>query len=63
MSGQPANALYDDPGLAQFYDLANRWGPDFDFCRHLARDASSVLDLGCGTGELAAALAGTRTLR
>ncbi len=51
------DALYQDPGLAQFYDLANAWGPDFDTCRHLATDAGSVLDLGCGTGQLAAGLA------
>ncbi|MBL4646904.1 MAG: class I SAM-dependent methyltransferase [Rhizobiales bacterium] len=49
--------LYADPRLAQFYDLANKWAPDFDFCTALAADATSVLDLGCGTGELTAALA------
>jgi ubiquinone/menaquinone biosynthesis C-methylase UbiE len=48
--------LYDDPGLVQFYDLENGWGPDFDFCAKLAEEARSVLDLGCGTGELAAKL-------
>ena len=52
--------LYRDPALAQFYDVANQWGLDFDFCVSLASDANSVLDLGCGTGELAAALAGHR---
>ena len=51
--------LYDDPDLVQFYDLENGWGPDFDFCAGLAKDARSVLDLGCGTGELAAKLAET----
>src|SRR4051794_19786754 len=49
--------LYRDPDLAQFYDAANRWGTDFDYCVALASDATSVLDLGCGTGELATALA------
>ena len=49
--------LYRDPDLAQFYDLANPWGPDQDFCKDLARDARAVLDLGCGTGQLAASLA------
>jgi ubiquinone/menaquinone biosynthesis C-methylase UbiE len=48
--------LYDDPDLASFYDLENGWGADFDFCARFATEARSVLDLGCGTGELAAAL-------
>lgn len=52
--------LYHDPDLVQFYDLENRGGADFAFCRKLARDAGSVLDLGCGTGQLAAALSGGR---
>ncbi len=51
--------LYDDPDLVQFYDLENGWGPDFDFCVGLAADARSVLDLGCGTGELTAKLSET----
>ncbi len=54
--------LYRDPSLAQFYDSANRWGPDFDFCMTLAEGAQSALDLGCGTGELTAALATTRAV-
>ena len=51
--------LYHDPDLADFYDLENGWSrsPDFDYCLSLAQDAASVLDLGCGTGELAVALA------
>lgn len=52
--------LYQDPDLARFYDLDNRWGPDLDYCVRLATDARSVLDLGCGTGQLAANLAETR---
>lgn len=60
---QPSpNALYDDPELAQFYDARGAARPDFDYCRTLARDAASVLDLGCGTGELAASLASGRTV-
>ncbi|WP_193367817.1 class I SAM-dependent methyltransferase [Pelagibius marinus] len=51
--------LYEDGNLVQFYDLENGWGPDFDFCAGLAAGARSVLDLGCGTGELAAKLAET----
>ena len=50
--------LYRDPALAELYDLDNAgFRPDFPFCIDLARDARSVLDLGCGTGELAAILA------
>ncbi len=49
--------LYRDPALAQFYDLDNGWAPDLDYCRHLAEDAESVLDLGCGTGLFAARMA------
>lgn len=52
--------LYIDPELVQFYDLENSGGPDFDYCVGLARQAASVLDLGCGTGQLAAAVAGPR---
>jgi ubiquinone/menaquinone biosynthesis C-methylase UbiE len=48
--------LYRDPQLADFYDLENNWGKDDDYCRNLAATASSVLDLGCGTGRLATAL-------
>lgn len=54
--------LYHDPALADFYDLENGWdrSEDFTFCRALAAGADSVLDLGCGTGELAVALSGDR---
>jgi SAM-dependent methyltransferase len=53
----PAGRLYDDPELAQFYDLENGWAADLDYCRNLADGCSSVLDLGCGTGLFAASLA------
>jgi SAM-dependent methyltransferase len=49
--------LYRDPELAQFYDLENGWDADLAYCARLATGCSSVLDLGCGTGQLAAALA------
>ena len=62
MSTPSSNDLYRDPHLAQFYDLANRGRADFDYCLALASDAASVLDLGCGTGELAAALAKDRAV-
>jgi ubiquinone/menaquinone biosynthesis C-methylase UbiE len=48
--------LYIDPDLVQFYDLENDWTADCAYCRDLAKQAKSVLDLGCGTGRLAAAL-------
>jgi SAM-dependent methyltransferase len=57
--------LFRDPDFASFYDVENGdrlddVRHDFAFCRALARDAASVLDLGCGTGELIASLAGGR---
>lgn len=54
--------LYRDPQLADFYDLENGWAPDTEYCRALARDAKSVLDLGCGTGLLASALSEGRAV-
>lgn len=54
-----SDRLYRDPDLAQFYDLANGWGPDLEYCFRLAEDARSVLDLGCGTGALVSRLAPT----
>lgn len=50
--------LYGDPDLASFYDVENIWSADQDTCRALAVGRASVLDLGCGTGWLAAELAG-----
>ncbi|WP_295807862.1 trans-aconitate 2-methyltransferase [uncultured Nitratireductor sp.] len=55
-----AEALYTDPAVAQFYDFRGAARPDLAFCRKLAGDCRSVLDLGCGTGELAALLAENR---
>lgn len=49
--------LYNDPELAQFYDLENGWAEDLDYCASLAEGCASVLDLGCGTGLFAASLA------
>jgi SAM-dependent methyltransferase len=57
--GYPENmqdTLFEDPDLVQFYDAENGWGDDTRYCLRLAGDARSVLDLGCGTGLLAAAL-------
>jgi len=52
--------LFEDPELVQFYDAENGWGDDTRHCLALAQGARSVLDLGCGTGLLAAALGSTR---
>jgi SAM-dependent methyltransferase len=54
--------LYDDPDLVSFYDVENVWSSDQDYCRSLAEGCASVLDLGCGTGWLAADLAGGRAV-
>lgn len=57
-SARAANdRLYDDPELACFYDHEDDGRADFEYCLRLAADARSVLDLGCGTGQLGAALA------
>lgn len=52
--------LFEDPDLVRFYDVENGWGVDTRYCLALAEQVGSVLDLGCGTGLLAAALAGQR---
>lgn len=62
MTKPPGEPLYRDPDLAQFYDLMNGWDADFDYCAGLAGEVASVLDLGCGTGQLAAALAADRAV-
>ena len=57
MSRAAGDPLYRDPDLARFYDLDNGWGEDTRAAAELARDATSVLDIGCGTGLLARHLA------
>ncbi|MDH6230572.1 SAM-dependent methyltransferase [Mesorhizobium soli] len=52
--------LYIDPELVQFYDLENDGGADLDYCIAFAEGALSVLDLGCGTGQVAVAVASGR---
>lgn len=54
--------LYHDPDLVQFYDIENQGRADFDYCIGLARTIGSVLDLGCGTGQLAVELADGRSV-
>jgi SAM-dependent methyltransferase len=49
---------YDDSRLVELYDTDNPDGSDHDFYRLLADEvaASSILDLGCGTGMLTVSL-------
>jgi 2-polyprenyl-3-methyl-5-hydroxy-6-metoxy-1,4-benzoquinol methylase len=49
---------YQKAQIAEIYDLANPWAPEYDFYLSLAGlRPCSVLDLGCGTGTLCCALA------
>ena len=43
---------FSEPLLAELYDAFARETGDFEFYLPLLMSASSVLDLGCGTGEL-----------
>lgn len=54
--------LYNDPALVDFYDLVNTGDAELKRCLALAGDACSVLDLGCGTGQLAVAFAEGRAV-
>jgi SAM-dependent methyltransferase len=43
---------FADLSLAALYDSLNPWGPGDDFYLGLVREAGSVLDVGCGTGQV-----------
>ncbi len=47
-----AHVVYSDDDAAALYDVLNQWGPDDDLYLALAKDAASVLDVGCGTGRI-----------
>lgn len=44
--------IFTDPSVAQFYELGETVRPDYELCKIQAKTARSILDLGCGTGEL-----------
>jgi len=44
--------LFSEPSLAALYDAFCAGRPDFDFYLPLVMSVDSVLDVGCGTGEL-----------
>jgi ubiquinone/menaquinone biosynthesis C-methylase UbiE len=44
--------LFSEPGLAELYDAFCEGRPDFSFYLPLVTSAETVLDVGCGTGEL-----------
>jgi SAM-dependent methyltransferase len=43
---------YSDADAAALYDVLNPWDPSDDFYLSFVLDASSVVDVGCGTGRL-----------
>lgn len=44
--------MYSDDDDAALYDRLNPWGPSDDFYLSQVMEAASVLDVGCGTGQL-----------
>lgn len=53
----PTDKLFNDPELVEFYDIENGWTADSEYLQTIAAGRTSILDLGCGTGLLAATLA------
>ncbi len=54
-----ADAHYELPELAALYDIDSGWSVDRDFYLSLAgREPKRVLEIGCGTGLIARAMAG-----
>ncbi len=53
----PLDAIYADRVLTSLYDFLNPPGADTDFYLSLPKPGSAILDIGCGTGLLAAAFA------
>lgn len=53
------NAEFNDPRLAQIYEMQCPWGPSDQFFLDLANEDpnSRVIDLGCGTGQITMKLA------
>jgi SAM-dependent methyltransferase len=43
---------YSDEEAAALYNLLNPWGPSDNFYLAMVMEATSVLDVGCGTGAL-----------
>lgn len=44
--------MYSDDQAAALYEVLNPWGPSDDFYLGLVLDAPSVLDVGCGPGQM-----------